>query len=59
VSLAVCIVLSSPVLTKLFLMFFIRLAKFFPHSFCCLLMITPLLAEEMYQVNLLVLQKVR
>lgn len=49
--------LSSPVLTKLFFVF--HIAKLFPHSFCCLLMIITLLMEEMYQVNLLVYQKVR
>ena len=49
-SLAVCILLSSPVLTKLFLMFFTGLAKLFPHSLCCLLMIITLLTEEMYQL---------
>lgn len=58
-SLAAYILLSSPVLNKLFLLFFIGLAKLFPHSFYCLLMIIILLTEEMYQVNLSVFQKVR
>lgn len=56
---AVCILLSSPVLTKLFLMFFRGIAKAFPHSFYCLMMLTTLITEEMHQVNLLVFQKVR
>lgn len=55
-TLTVCKLLSSQVLTNLFLMFFTRLAKLFPHHFYCLSVILTFLRVEVYQVTSFTLQ---